>query len=152
LKLKLWNVGLDDIIEPGLREKFVSKDVFTFASAYIENLGNGKFSMNKLPVESQLFPIFSFCIEDLNDDGNADILAVGNIDAVQPDFGRYDAGYGLVLLGDGGGKFTSVDAQQSGFVVRGQGRDIKMITNSNKEKIFLISRKMNDQSIQEPKP
>ena len=134
------NVVLDDILEPDRREKFSRKDAFTFGSAYVENLGNGKFSMSNLPVESQMFPIFSFCIDDIDDDGNADILAVGNIDAVQPDLGRYDAGYGLVLLGDGEGKFRSVGAPRSGFVVSGQGRDIKTLATSNNEKLFLVSR------------
>ena len=67
-------------------------------------------------------------------------MAVGNLDAAQPDFGRYDAGYGLVLMGDGKQNFTPLDAQQSGFVVRGQGRDIKSLMLSGKARIFLVSR------------
>ena len=67
---------------------------------YIKNEGNGNFFITNLPREAQMFPIFSFCIDDINVDGISDILTVGNLDAVQPDFGRYDAGYGLVLAGD----------------------------------------------------
>jgi enediyne biosynthesis protein E4 len=134
------NVQLDNIIEPEKRQKFSKKDVFTFGSVYIENLGTGKLAVYKLPVEAQIFPIFSFCVEDLNDDGNADVLAVGNIDAVQPDFGRYDAGYGLALLGDGTGKFRAVGPQKSGFVVRGQGRSIKSLAGPTDKKVFLVSR------------
>jgi len=134
------DVALEDIIEPALQLKFIRKDVFTFASIHMENLGNGKFSITNLPSEGQIFPIFSFCIEDLNQDGNADILAVGNLDATQPDFGRYDAGYGLTLMGDGKGSFKPLTPQFSGFVVRGQGRDIKTLVTSANEKLFLISR------------
>jgi len=134
------NVQLDEIIEPEMRKRFSKKDVFTFGSAYIENLGNGKLVVNELPIEAQTFPIFSFCIDDINNDGNTDIVAVGNIDAVQPDFGRYDAGYGLVLLGNGKGRFESIRSQRSGLVVKGQGRDVKTVVTSTKEKLFLISR------------
>lgn len=134
------NVVLEDIIDPTLQGKSIQKDVLTFASIYMENLGNGKFSMTNLPVEGQVFPVFAFCIEDLNQDGNADILAVGNTGATQPDFARYDAGYGLTLVGDGKGSFKPVGSQFSGFVVKGEGRDIKTLVTSTNKKLFLISR------------
>ena len=40
-------------------------------------------------------------MDDLNNDGFPDLLAVGNLYATQPpDFGRYgDAGRGLLMLG-----------------------------------------------------
>jgi len=134
------DVSLEDIIDPATQKRFTRKDVFTFASVYVENLGNGTFSVRDLPLDAQIFPIFSFAIDDLNDDGNADLLAVGNLDATQPDFGRYDAGYGLAMLGDGKGNFSAVDAQHSGFVVKGEGRDIKSLTTGRKKKLLLISR------------
>lgn len=140
------DVKLEDILDQSLQKRFSRKDVYTFNSVYVQNTGNGKFLINDLPVEAQMFPIFSFCVDDLNDDGNADILIAGNLDAVQPDFGRYDAGYGLVLTGDGKHRFKSIEAQQSGFVVKGQGRDIKLLTDYDGKKRFLVSR--NNASIQ----
>jgi len=134
------NVSLEDIIEPALLKTFKRKDVFTFASVYVENLGNGKFSVSNLPLDGQLFPIFSFSVDDLNGDGNADVMAVGNLDATQPDFGRYDAGYGVILLGDGKGSFESITSQKSGFIVKGQGRNIKSLLTPTKKKRFLIAR------------
>ena len=116
------------------------KDAVTFASVYVENLGNGKFSVRNLPTEAQLFPIYSFCLEDINDDGKLDILAVGNLYAVQPDIGRMDAGYGLALLGDGKGNFMILSPQQSGFVVTGEGREVQTILNTKGRKSFLVTR------------
>jgi hypothetical protein len=133
------NVTLEDIVEPEAYSKFIRKDAFTFASVYLKN-NNGKFLITNLPIESQMFPVFAFGIEDLNDDGNADLLAAGNLDATQPEYGRYDAGYGSTLLGDGKGNFHSVTFQHSGFVVRGEARDIKTLVTSKKKKLFLISR------------
>ena len=37
-------------------------------SAYIENLGNGKFSFHSLPIEAQFAPVYDFEITDLNND------------------------------------------------------------------------------------
>ena len=134
------NVKLEDIVDVSLQQKFVRKDVYTFASVHIKNEGNGKFLITNLPPEAQMFPIFSFCIDDINADGQSDVLTVGNLDAVQPDFGRYDAGHGLVLLADQKGDFLSLSPQNSGFIVKGQGRDIKPILTSKNQKRFLVSR------------
>ncbi|MEO5600488.1 MAG: hypothetical protein ABIR06_06145, partial [Cyclobacteriaceae bacterium] len=59
---------------------------------------------------------------------------------VQPDIGTYDAGYGLVMLGNGKGSFTTVDHQKSGFFVPGEGRDIKKLEGIKGNKIILVSR------------
>ena len=131
---------MEDIIDVGLQQKFVRKDVYTFASVHIKNEGNGKFLITNLPPEAQMFPIFSFCIDDINADGLSDVLTVGNLDAVQPDFGRYDAGHGLVLVADQKGNFQSLSPQNSGFIVKGQGRDIKAVLTSKNQKRFLVSR------------
>jgi hypothetical protein len=84
-------------------------------------------------------------MEDVNKDGFNDLLLGGNLDAVQPDFGRYDASIGLILLGDGMGNWKPVDAQESGFVVKGETRHIHVLSNFKNEKIILVSK--NNQSI-----
>jgi hypothetical protein len=139
------NVSLNNIMPVALQKKSVRKDAVTFASVYVENIGNGKFEVRNLPTAAQLFPIYSFCLEDINSDSKLDMLAVGNLYAVQPDIGRLDAGYGLALLGDGKGNFKSLPSQQSGFVVTGEGRDIQTILNAKGQKRFLVSR--NNESI-----
>jgi hypothetical protein len=98
------------------------------------------FSIRNLPVEAQLFPIFGLCVEDIDKDGSLDVIAVGNLNAVQPDIGRYDAGYGVVLKSDGKGGFDCLSSQQSGFLVRGEGRDVASVNTSKNRKIFLVSR------------
>lgn len=133
------DVQLEDIVDASMQQRFIRKNAQTFASVFIKNHGDKKLIIKNLPTEAQLFPIFSFCIEDVNDDGNPDLMAVGNLDATQPDFGRYDAGYGLVLLNDDNQNFTPVEGSQSGFIVRGQGRDVKSVM-SVKGKMFLVAR------------
>jgi len=134
------NVSLDDIIAPETMSKFIRKDAYTFSSVYLENNNGSKFTLSDLPVDAQLYPVFAICVDDVDLDGNKDLLLVGNLDAVQPDLGRYDAGYGSVLLGDGNGNFEASEPQTSGLVVKGEGRDIKAVLTSSGKKLFIVSR------------
>ena len=134
------NVKLEDILSKEDLTRFIRKDVFNFSSVYLQNQGNEKFSMINLPTEAQLFPIFSFCVDDINKDEHLDILAVGNLFTTQPDFGRYDAGNGLTLMGDGKGNFPPLSNSESGLLIPGEGRDIAVIRTSKREKVYLFSR------------
>ena len=132
-------VELNDIVDPSMQERFIRKDAHTFASVYIKNHGNKKLELIPLPKEAQWFPIFSFCVEDVNGDGINDIMAAGNLVAAQPEFGGYDAGYGLILVGDEKQNFRSLKVNESGLVVRGEGRDIKSI-RTEQGVLYLVSR------------
>ena len=88
-----------------------------FTSMYIENQGNGNFGFRSLPTQAQVSPLFGISVTDFNDDGNLDILGVGNSYSTEPLTGYYDAGIGVCLQGDGSGKFTTVPVTQSGFFV-----------------------------------
>ncbi len=134
------NAKLEDILSPEDLTKFIRKEAYTFSSVYLENMGNGQFSILSLPMEAQLFPIFAFCIDDINNDGHSDILASGNFYATQPDFGRYDAGLGLAMLGDGKGKFSSLSHTESGLLIKGEGRDIAILNTSKGGITYLFSR------------
>jgi enediyne biosynthesis protein E4 len=78
----------------------------TFASTYFENKGNGQFEARKLPIEAQFSTINGFLAEDVDNDGNLDLLCVGNNFSNEVQFGRYDAQASFALLGDGKGGFS----------------------------------------------
>ena len=88
-----------------------------FASMYIENKGDGNFSFQPLPLEAQISPLFGFAVTDFNEDGNLDVLGVGNSYSTEPLTGYYDAGIGICLQGDGKGNFKPVKVTESGFFV-----------------------------------
>jgi hypothetical protein len=138
------NVNLEDIVTPQQKGNSARMQVETLSSSYLRN-DKGKLTLVNLPAEAQLAPVYAIAMEDVNKDGFNDLLLGGNLDAVQPDFGRYDASIGLIMLGDGMGNWKPVDAQESGFVVKGETRHIQVLSNFKNEKIILVSR--NDQSI-----
>ncbi len=92
------------------------------SSSYFENLGNGTFRVTALPTPAQFAPVFGMTTTDLDNDGNLDLLLVGNDYGNELFTGRMDALIGLALKGDGKGNFNPLRALESGFVVQGDGK------------------------------
>jgi hypothetical protein len=111
-----------------------------FASILLMNNGDETFGMMQLPIEVQFSPVYAILIGDFNQDGNQDMLLGGNFHGVPPDRGRYDAGYGGLLLGDGTGAFAPVSLQNSGFVVTGEVRQIKSVRTASGESLIMAAR------------
>ena len=112
----------------------------TLASTYFENQGNGKFIGKQLPPAAQFFPVMGIKVVDVNEDGKKDIILVGNLGALQEGLGNYNGGYGTILLNKGNGQFENMIPLYSGFVVKGEGRDIQTLTNFKKERLYLVTR------------
>jgi hypothetical protein len=91
-------------------------EVDTFASVYLRNEGGGRFSAVQLPPLAQISPIRGIIAQDVDGDGNRDLIVAGNINDVEPSTPRADAGNGLWLKGDGRGGFAPVPARESGFL------------------------------------
>lgn len=134
-------VTLNDIIPPS--RQALHKVANLMSSVYLENVEKRKFEVRMLPKEAQYSAVYSILPADVDNDGYEDLLLVGNTDAVQPDIGRFDGSYGLILKNDKKGSFVSQPVS-AGFVVRGQGRDIKSVKNPKGEKIYIVARN-NDQ-------
>lgn len=106
----------DVISEQELENAYVLKSK-TMQSSYIENLGNGKFRLHALPLRAQFAPVYGTTTQDFNGDGHLDLMMVGNSYAADVQDGWYDAGIGVLLLGNGQGGFTPASLQESGFFV-----------------------------------
>lgn len=137
------NVKLEDIVTPIQKGNSAEMRVNIFSSVYLNNEGS-KFDISLLPTEAQFFPVFGLAIADVNEDGNKDILMVGNLSAVQPEYGAYDAGRGLVLVGDGSGNFESIGPRQSGFIMSGEGRDIEILNQPDQGEVLYVVSRNND--------
>ncbi len=105
--------------------------------AYI-NKGNDNFSIEYLPVMSQLSTVNCIDVDDINGDGIKDIFMAGNFYGLKPQGGRFDAGYGTTLLGTSSNKFLYLPPKQSGLFVNGEARCINAITNAKGENFFLV--------------
>jgi hypothetical protein len=116
---------IEDIFPRDQLEKATVLEAHQFASAIALNTGNGSFDLRPLPAEAQFAPVFAAMAEDFDGDGNIDLLLGGNFDGVTPLLGRYDASYGLMLRGDGTGRFAPIDLAESGLHIEGQVRDLK---------------------------
>ncbi len=80
------------------------------------------FELHELPLEAQMSPAFGLCVGDLDGDGHEDLFVAQNFFEAQPETPRYDAGRGLLLLGDGQGQFRAMPGQESGIKIYGEQR------------------------------
>ena len=129
---------IDEVLTPDDMKDALILEANNMATSYIENLGNNKFTLKKLPMLAQVAPVNGMVTEDINDDGNLDVIMVGNNYGNEVFAGRYDAFTGLILVGDGQGNFTVMPSSESGFYVPG---DAKALVNvsTNKGNLFIAS-------------
>ncbi|QMU28096.1 VCBS repeat-containing protein [Adhaeribacter radiodurans] len=107
-------------------------------SSYVENLGKGKFRIQPLPREVQLAPLYGMIVDDYNKDGHLDVLAVGNSYAPEVSTGRYDAGLGWYLQGNGKGEFSSVPARKSGFVAEQDAKSLVQVSQATGQQLVVV--------------
>ncbi|MHA4810063.1 VCBS repeat-containing protein [Flavitalea flava] len=108
-------------------------------TSYIENLGHGKFAISPLPPEAQMAPVYGMACEDIDGDGNDDLLLTGNDYGMEPYSGRHDAFMGLCLKGDGRGKFIPLPISGSGFYVKGDAKGLAKVHTARGEDIWIVT-------------
>ncbi|CAN5389912.1 VCBS repeat-containing protein [soil metagenome] len=132
-------INMDELLKVTDQKDMQVMKCETTASVWIENLGNGHFKKQELPLEAQFAPVNTSVINDFDKDGNTDILIAGNEYQAEVSSGRYDASYGLLLRGNGAGQFTPVRPVESGFIADGDVKALKIITNKKHQQFVLVS-------------
>ena len=141
---KFANVGIYDILTTEeLKDALVLKANYLNTS-YIENVGEGKFKISPLPMQAQTAPVNGMLVEDFDDDGNLDVLMVGNDFGNEVSVGRLDAFNGLLLKGDGTGKFNPASLSESAFCVSGDAKGLVRVANSQGKPVILASQNRAD--------
>ncbi|MCG8310913.1 MAG: VCBS repeat-containing protein, partial [Cytophagales bacterium] len=102
-------------------------------TSYVENLGDGKFKIKALPGAVQTAPVNGIQNGDFDDDGNPDIMVIGNDFGNEIISGRYDALNGVILLGDGKGNFEALTTLESGFVVPGDAKALARLNGRHSD-------------------
>ncbi|MCP9237651.1 VCBS repeat-containing protein [Lewinella sp. JB7] len=152
---------LHDLVKqmPGLRKRFLKytefgdktmEDIFgaealdrsiyyaatELRSLVIMNRGADSLEVRYLPFAAQETPVRAILADDVDGDGDTDLLLGGNFDYVKPEIGRFDAGRGLLLTNDGRGHFSAVRAPESGIDVAGEIRGIARLSGGR----YLLAR------------
>ena len=97
----------------------------TLESTLFINQGT-HFTPTALPAEAQYSPSFGIGVADFDNDGNQDIALAQNFFHVEATISRYDAGRGLLLLGDGTGSFRAIPGIESGIRLYGEQRSLSL--------------------------
>ncbi|MDQ6815548.1 MAG: VCBS repeat-containing protein [Bacteroidota bacterium] len=130
---------MDDLWSSKDKQDAIMFQANDMASSYIENQGNGHFSIKPLPLQAQEAPVYGMLSEDVDGDGNLDVVMVGNDYGIEPYSGRHDAFMGLCLKGDGKGNFSSMTVAQSGFFVNGDAKGLAQIHTAKNEDLLLAT-------------
>jgi hypothetical protein len=134
------NKSMDELFSNEQREGSLIKQVTTTESSFLMNDGQGKFSVVALPYQAQFSPIRAIETGDFDADGHLDILLAGNFFDSLPEWGRFDANYGLMLQGLGKGKFKVVLSKDSGFTTRGQVRKMAAVKSVGKSIKWVLAK------------
>ncbi|HEY5688139.1 MAG TPA: VCBS repeat-containing protein [Yeosuana sp.] len=145
------NKSIHDLFLKEVVDKSIVKKINISESVIAVNNGNGSFTIKELPDRVQFSCVCGIICNDVNNDGNLDLIMAGNNFDFKPQYSRLDANYGSVLLNDGSLNFEWQDYQTSGFFVKNEVKHIKtfkdkqgkqyvvVAINNEKPKIFSIN-------------
>jgi hypothetical protein len=129
----------DQLFTPQELENTLKYSANNFKSCFIRNNGDGTFTMEPLPDMAQYSAINGMITDDFDGDGNLDICMNTNDFGTEPTFGRYDALNGLILKGDGKGKFTPLNILQSGIFIPENGKALVKLRSSDGKYLIAAS-------------
>ena len=135
------NQTVNDIFDQEKINNSKINKVFDLETSIYINDDSLNFKKAILPIDVQFSTTNAISIADYNNDSFKDVLIGGNLYRVKPEMGKYDAQYGLVLLGDKDGKFKKMNSIESGINFVGQVREFLSIDNY----LFVLN---NDEKIQ----
>jgi hypothetical protein len=121
-----------ELFVPEIVSNSIQKTVNIQESIIAINKGNGKFEIKKLSKEVQFSSVNSISVMDVDNDGILDLILGGNQYEFKPQFSRLDANYGSVLLGSKNGTFSWLPYEKSGFFIKGEVKNLKVIREKNK--------------------
>jgi len=122
-----------------------------FQTCLVRNDGNGKFTLQAMPMQAQWSLINGMVAEDFDGDGNLDLVMNGNDYGTEVFTGRYDALNGLYLAGDGKGHFTAKTILQSGIFIPGNGKALVKLRGAGGQCLLAASQNRGPLKIMELK-
>ncbi|MBO0939799.1 VCBS repeat-containing protein [Fibrella sp. HMF5335] len=132
------NMTFDKVLTDEERAGAYVVNATNLTSSYIENRGNNQFAIRPLPAMAQITTVQGILVGDYNTDGQLDVLLVGNAYDTDTQVGRYDAGKGLLLCGNGKGGFRPQTMLQSGFCADRNARSLVEVATSPGQSLLLV--------------
>ena len=113
----------------------------TLQNSIAWNEGNGSFRLEPIAAyAAQWSPIKSGWVADFDRNGIDDVATFGNYYENNIQMGRYDASYGLVLMGSSGQQMHALSMEAGGLDVAGQTRRAEQIELANGTVGILLAR------------
>ncbi len=112
----------ESLFSPATRNASIAYEAEYLESAVLWN-DSTQLSLQALPTEAQVAPVFAIAVHDWNNDGHADIWLGGNFYALKPQVGRHNASRGVFLTGSSRRRFQPVSTTMSGIEIEGEVRD-----------------------------
>ncbi len=131
--------SIDELFPEEITDQALVREVRYSASVVLYNEGEGQFRIEKLPPRVQLSCVCDIVCEDIDLDGNPDLVLAGNNFEFKPQFSRLDAAFGHVLLGDGKGSFEWQNSKRSGLRLREEVKYMKVFRDRTGEKYIFAA-------------
>jgi hypothetical protein len=136
---------MDSVLPSRMRAGAIRLKANFLSSVFIKNNGNAHFTITPLPPQAQWSVLCGMLVEDVDGDGNLDIIINGNDYGTEVSVGRYDALHGLILKGNGKGNFTSLSLAESGIFIPHNGKALVKLKTSKEN--YLIAASQNKDSL-----
>lgn len=120
-------------------EGALTLDARKLESVVMINEGGKSFQVVDLPDIAQISTVNDVVVDDINGDGHADLVLIGNNYDQETLFGRFDASLGIVLMGDDALNWTPLPHYESGFLADGNVRYIELLRSVGGRKVLLVS-------------
>ena len=127
--------AVQDIFNEEQLKKSTHLKANTFATTFFENK-SAHFLAQPMQTEIQFSSVNTILIEDVDADGNTDILMAGNLYSSEVETPRNDAAHGLFLKGKSQGNFELIKANKSGLMLQGEVKHLKTITINKRKNII----------------
>ncbi len=139
------NKSITEFFTPEQMKDGIEKKIVTTKTSFLINDGKGNFIIKALPIEAQYSRIAAIETGDFDNDGILDIVLAGNFYDVLPEWGRFDANYGLFMKGQGKGIFQMIKSKDSGFKTMGQVRKMYKLKSAGNKEVLILA-KNNDKA------
>lgn len=130
--------SIDELFSKEVIEKSIVKKLNIGETIIAVNEGNGVFNIKSLPNHVQFSCVCGIVCEDVNNDGNMDLIMAGNNFEFKPQFSRLDSNYGSVLLNNGNLDFEWQDYEKSGFFIKNEVKHLSQFKDKN-GKTYIIA-------------